>query len=327
MITYKPLVTIIIPVYNGANFLSEAIESALMQTYSNLEIIVVNDGSIDEGKTDEIALSYGNKIKYLVKENGGVSSALNYALNHASGEWFSWLSHDDLYFPNKIEAQISFLNQLVDEDPEIDLGKTVLHSATVSIDANGRIIKRPSYRSVDIKENSKKIVIDNIYNYRLSGCSFLIPIAAFKQLGGFREDIRTVSDVEYWHRLIFSNYQFYCLKNSVLVKNRSHGKQVGKTKVELFNREIDSLYFDIYNDFERIFSPSLKDIKLFYFGLVKREIMGVAKYIQLNILKKRTGKIEYFFHIKLCSFFWHFLGVIRGVVRMVYRFVFVYRKE
>ncbi len=90
-----PKVSIIIPVYNGEKYVSLAIESALRQTYSNLEIIVVNDGSTD--KTDKICRSYGNKIRYIKKENGGVSTALNVGIDNMTGEYFSWLSHDDLY--------------------------------------------------------------------------------------------------------------------------------------------------------------------------------------------------------------------------------------
>ena len=67
---YKPLVSIVIPVYNGSNYMAEAIDSALSQTYDNIEVIVVNDGSKDQGKSDEIAKSYGDKIRYFPKENG-----------------------------------------------------------------------------------------------------------------------------------------------------------------------------------------------------------------------------------------------------------------
>ena len=76
-----PKVSVIIPVYNGSNYMREAIDSALAQTYKNIEIIVVNDGSTDN--TEEIALSYGDKIKYYSKENGGVATALNFAIEKA----------------------------------------------------------------------------------------------------------------------------------------------------------------------------------------------------------------------------------------------------
>lgn len=98
---YNPLVSIVIPVYNGANYMREAIDSAINQTYDNIEIIVVNDGSTDNGETERIALSYGDKIKYYKKENGGCASALNYGISKMQGEWFSWLSHDDVYYPEK----------------------------------------------------------------------------------------------------------------------------------------------------------------------------------------------------------------------------------
>ena len=67
---YQPKVTIIIPVYNGSNFLAEAIEAALAQTYPNCEILVINDGSNDDGASEKIALSYGDKVRYYLKENG-----------------------------------------------------------------------------------------------------------------------------------------------------------------------------------------------------------------------------------------------------------------
>ena len=78
----------------------EAIDSALSQIYKNIEVIVVNDGSKDNA--EEIALSYGDKIRYLKKENGGGLSALNFGIWEMKGEYFSWLSHDNKYDCHKI---------------------------------------------------------------------------------------------------------------------------------------------------------------------------------------------------------------------------------
>ena len=69
---YNPLVSIIIPVYNGAKYLEHAIECALSQTYQNIEILVVNDGSTDDGASENVAKKYADKIRYFHKENGGV---------------------------------------------------------------------------------------------------------------------------------------------------------------------------------------------------------------------------------------------------------------
>src|SRR5579862_6874144 len=100
---FLPLVSIVIPVYNGANYLRAAINSALAQTYKNIEVIVVNDGSRDDGQTDAIAKEYGDRVRYFSKENGGCGSALNFGIANMRGDYFSWLSHDDTYLPRKIE--------------------------------------------------------------------------------------------------------------------------------------------------------------------------------------------------------------------------------
>jgi len=107
----NPKVSIVIPVYNGSNYLHEAIDSALAQTYKNVEIIVVNDGSTDDGKTEAIAKSYGDKIRYYYKKNGGVSSALNLGISNMSGDYFAWLSHDDIYLPQNVEFQLRALHE------------------------------------------------------------------------------------------------------------------------------------------------------------------------------------------------------------------------
>lgn len=102
----EPLVSIVIPVYNGGNYLATAIDSALSQTYPHCEVIVVNDGSEDGGQTAMIARHYGGRIRYFEKANGGVASALNAGIQKMRGDYFAWLSHDDTFAPEKIAWQM-----------------------------------------------------------------------------------------------------------------------------------------------------------------------------------------------------------------------------
>ena len=138
----NPKISIIIPVYNGSNYMKEAIDSAINQTYKNYEIIVVNDGSNDNGETEKIALEYGNKIKYYHKKNGGVSSALNYGIEKMTGEYFSWLSHDDVYTNDKIQNQINALNKYSFQN------KYIVCCKTKQIDKNSKELKEIKNKKV-----------------------------------------------------------------------------------------------------------------------------------------------------------------------------------
>lgn len=102
-----PLVSIIIPVYNGEDYLRDAIDSVLAQTYPNYELIVVDDGSTDS--TASIAQSFGLRLAYVYQENGGAASAFNHGLRLAQGEYIAWLSHDDVYLPQKLQRQVGLL--------------------------------------------------------------------------------------------------------------------------------------------------------------------------------------------------------------------------
>lgn len=103
----KPLVTIIIPAYNAALWVGEAIQSALAQTWQRKEIIVIDDGSTD--RTAQVALSFGSQIKLVSTENRGLSAAVNRALRMAHGDYIQELDADDLLLPDKIERQLAAL--------------------------------------------------------------------------------------------------------------------------------------------------------------------------------------------------------------------------
>ncbi len=102
------LVSVIIPVYNGARFIAQAIESVQNQNHTNLEIIIVDDGSTDN--TKEIVTSFGT-VQYLYQNNKGVASARNLAIQKAKGDYITFLDSDDLLLENKISLQLICLQQ------------------------------------------------------------------------------------------------------------------------------------------------------------------------------------------------------------------------
>lgn len=106
----KPLVTVILPVYNGARYVRLAVDSVLSQSFKDFELLVIDDGSIDS--TASCVTVDEPRVKYVYQENTGVAGAFNHGLRIARGRFISWLSHDDIFYPAKLEKQIAALDQL-----------------------------------------------------------------------------------------------------------------------------------------------------------------------------------------------------------------------
>lgn len=102
-------VSAIIPVFNGARYIVQAINSILMQTYPHVEILVVDDGSTDETAT-MVHSAYESKIRYLVQAHSGAGIARNTGIRHASGELLAFLDADDQWYPDKLSVQTAMLN-------------------------------------------------------------------------------------------------------------------------------------------------------------------------------------------------------------------------
>ena len=226
---FRPLVSIIIPVFNGADFLSQAIDSALEQTYEPCEVIVVNDGSQDGGLSETITLSYGNRIRYLFKPNGGVAAALNLALQHALGDYISWLSHDDLYEKKKIERQIEVLASLDDKS-------TILYSDYSIFTDDPDDLLPVTLGSIPATRFRYWITTEN----RLHGCTLLIPALAFKEVGGFDVSLRTTQDYDLWYKMS-ERFKFNHIPTS-LVRARQHAGQGSLTMAALALNECNQLY-------------------------------------------------------------------------------------
>jgi glycosyltransferase involved in cell wall biosynthesis len=246
---FRPRVSIVIPVYNGSKYLREAIDSALAQTYKNIEIIVSNDGSNDNGATEKVAKSYGKKIIYLgKKENGGASTALNAAIKVMTGDYFSWLSHDDMYYPNKIQRQVEELAKLKDKN-------TIMMSDLDGINEKRKKIYQANYKNHLLEHPLRKqsLIHPVVYN-QTHGCTLLIPKICFEEVGLFDVGERVAHDFEYFYR-IFQKYP-HKLVPEVLVTARDTSNRMGRRAKPRAATEYSRLYIKILE------SLSAEDIRL-----------------------------------------------------------------
>lgn len=101
----SPLVSVVIPAYNAEEYIEETLQSVLTQTYKNIEVIVVDDGSTD--RTLQIINKYKSDLMLITQKNKGVSVARNTAVDKAMGEWIAFIDADDIWFPKKIAEQVS----------------------------------------------------------------------------------------------------------------------------------------------------------------------------------------------------------------------------
>jgi glycosyltransferase involved in cell wall biosynthesis len=296
MALFNPLVSIVIPVYNGSNFLSEAIDSALAQTYQNLEIIVVNDGSSDD--TENIALSYGNKIRYIAKKNGGTSTALNLGIENMRGEYFSWLSHDDLYYPQKIARAVEELSKLENKDTIIisDLDGMTDYTRTFPT------ALYQAHRDAYPKRNSSYLY-PVIYN-KTHGCTHLFSKKVFETVGLFDEKVLVAHDFEFYYRAFAKFPHLYI--DEPLITARDSSRRQGKRSHTRGNIEYSLLYIDILDHLseEEILNiaPSMKeffnDMEFFFYyadytiALDYVEVVAEGKGVKTRFGRRKFGESQ-----------------------------------
>jgi GT2 family glycosyltransferase len=183
--TDKPLVSVIIPCYKQAEYLAAAVDSALAQTYSSVEIIVVDDGSPDH--TEKVALAYGDKIIYLPRPNGGVSAARNSGVARAGGRYLKFLDADDHLHPAQIAWQ---MDALVGREDHVSL-------TAVRLYRDGR---PEDY--IDHVPKAKALLPDLFQDIDWGGThGWLFPTSLVRKLGGFNERLRHAEDWEFFTRV------------------------------------------------------------------------------------------------------------------------------
>jgi len=183
------LVSVVIPTYNYAHFLCNAVDSVLAQTYRNIEIIVVDDGSSDN--TSEIAKGYGARINYIYQANRGLSAARNAGIRVAGGEFIAFLDADDMWMPDKIMKQVQVLK---------DHGAVgAVGSNLYQVDENLRdlaVVKNKNYAP---EKFSRELLFFNIVGG--GGSSILLRKECFRVAGLFDEELRAAEDWDMWLRI------------------------------------------------------------------------------------------------------------------------------
>ena len=163
-------VSVIIPVYNSENFLKDSIDSVLGQTYQNLEIIAIDDGSTDNSL--KILQKYSDRITIVHQENKGLADALNVGIKNMSGNWFKWFSPDDVLYADAIEILVNEAKKL----PE----NTIIYSNWELIDDVGKKIRNffeSNYNELNTFDYNVRLLDGQQINVNTT----LIPASLFKK--------------------------------------------------------------------------------------------------------------------------------------------------
>jgi glycosyltransferase involved in cell wall biosynthesis len=220
-------VSVIIPAFNAAKFLRQAVGSVLEQTQNDLEIIIVDDGSVDE--TPEIAKSFDERVRYFRKENGGITSARNLGLREAKGEFIASLDADDYFLsPTKLGSQIAVMKKFD------DCGLVL--SGWLNVDENGvEIEKREPWKyapRLDLK--------DMVTWSPFLPSVMLFRRAALESIGGFNPDVRIIEDFDVVTRLIIAGFTAKWLPE-VTTAYRLHDKNITRNLSDMEKETEDYL--------------------------------------------------------------------------------------
>lgn len=214
------LVSVVIPTYNSSLSLTHALKSVVGQTYKEFEIIVIDDGSIDN--TEEVVRNFPFPILYLKVPNGGPAKARNIGIKNSQGDFVAFLDADDLWLPRKLEAQI----KAFDADPELML----VFTEDLFL-KNDKLIKKPFSKKQRLMCGN---VVKNIFLFSYVGTpTVMVRRSIFEEVGYFEEDMLIAEDDNLWLR-IASKYKISLL-DEVLVHIRITKGSLSRTEGNIFS--------------------------------------------------------------------------------------------
>jgi glycosyltransferase involved in cell wall biosynthesis len=189
------LVSVIIPTYNSAGFIQEAVQSVLEQSYAEREVIVVDDGSSD--KTREILGRYQGRVQYIYRQNGGPAKARNAGIEAAKGDLVCFLDSDDLWASNKLELQLAFMNQHREVALLAGGCRKFIDDGSPYSPFTARPTKKNQSRIYPAPEAFTRLLRSNF----ITTSTVAIRKECFEKVGLFDENLPTVEDRDLWLRV------------------------------------------------------------------------------------------------------------------------------
>ncbi len=223
MMSKKPLVSVVIPIFNGASFIARAVDSVLAQTCTDFEIIVVDDGSTDDTRSVLAQLAKTSAIICLHQNNAGPAQARNSGIQSARGEYIAFLDCDDIWFPEKLEAQLAILRGT--SQPGL------VYSNYEVIDPTGRIIQ---HAKAGKSQDALHIAFTGGQAPLLS--TILMPRTLLEQVGGFDPNLWVSEDSDLMLRL-YEMTTFECIDQVLVHKYQQVSRDGDSPEDEVSFRE------------------------------------------------------------------------------------------
>ena len=212
-----PRVSVITPTFNCAAYLERALQSVFAQTYTDYEVIVVNDGSTDD--TGEIIARWHDRVRYLYQPNRGLPAARNVAVAISGGEFLAYLDADDMWLPDKLRQQVAYM----DAHPECGL----VHTDQMLIDENDRQVFPDWYRQGKDSEAQGFCLMELLRNCCIQVPTVLERRVCFDRVGGFDERFRRVEDYLHWLRVVLEGYAVGYIDSQLAMYRLREGSLTG----------------------------------------------------------------------------------------------------
>ena len=264
-------VSVIIPTYNRAHFIKSAIDSVLSQTYNDLELIVVDDGSTDE--TSEILAGYGDKFHYIQQNHQERSAARNKGIHFAKGEYIAFLDSDDVWLPDKLARQIPILDNALSNVVLVHGYKQVVDNTLKPLPGYEKKLRR----LYSLAEKGK----EKYESYLMSPCIFtstvLVRRSALLEIGDYDVTINGREDLDLYLRLLLRGYSFVFIPEPPLIQYRLDENKTDR-------RKLNSSYLQVYKKHLGLCS-SLKD---------KKKVTKARSLLYQNIAQTHYRLGDYF---------------------------------